>query len=240
MNEVYIKIDNSKIWTINNDFNHKNTIIFCGGGPGYPDYLSLVSQMLENQFNIIRWEYRGCGRSDKDNQYDIETVLLDIEEIRKHYKLENFIICGHSWGADIALFYAIKYSRNILAILHLCGIGVQFNYNWLIETSYNKYNIGEIELEYNYLIDYNTSKKASESYRKYIERPDLFKDILNLNIPTLLICAENDIRPIWPIQQLHSLIKNSKLIIIKNAQHNIWLTHYDEMKNYINNFVNLL
>jgi proline iminopeptidase len=39
--------------------------------------------------------------------YTIETCLTDLESVRAHYGIDRWIIGGHSWGADLALIYAL-------------------------------------------------------------------------------------------------------------------------------------
>ena len=45
------------------------------GGPGCDDYLGPVAEMIDDLCQVIRFEPRGCGRSDWDGNYDIDTTL---------------------------------------------------------------------------------------------------------------------------------------------------------------------
>ena len=125
----------ANIWThINKSQNiEKEYLCLCGGGPGVSDGLSAVDPLLNNHYNIIRFDYRGCGSSTADGNYDIETTLDDIEKIRQFYNIESWYTLGHSWGANIALFYALKYPQFCKGIIYLCGIGVQNNNDWITE-----------------------------------------------------------------------------------------------------------
>jgi len=42
--------------------------------------------MLDDTTTVIRFEQRGCGRSDLSGPYDIETCLADLENIGDYYK----------------------------------------------------------------------------------------------------------------------------------------------------------
>jgi proline iminopeptidase len=125
--ENYINVDNSEIWTIINDDidNSKPFLCLCGGGPGIGDSLFQVDNLIKINFNIIRFEQRGCGRSSKDGNYLIETVISDLEEIRKFYNIKKWYVGGHSWGAGVALFYGLKYQ-------YACN-GIIYKWNWYPE-----------------------------------------------------------------------------------------------------------
>ena len=75
--ERFIDINGTKIWTISEG--QGLPLIICNGGPGCDDYLQPISAMLENQCQVIRWEPRGCGRSDYDGRYDLVTTVQDLE-----------------------------------------------------------------------------------------------------------------------------------------------------------------
>ncbi len=107
--ENFIENDGVKLWTKITGNNEGNYIMLCNGGPGSPDYLAPVAQMIDDMANIIRFEQRACGRSTIDYNCDINTTISDLEHIRKFYGISKWIIGGHSWGANLALAYALKY-----------------------------------------------------------------------------------------------------------------------------------
>ena len=81
------------------------------------DYLEPVAKMLDDMTKVIRFEQRGCGRSDPSGPYDIETCLADLENIRNYYNVDRWIIGGHSWGADLALVYALEHSSQVSGLM---------------------------------------------------------------------------------------------------------------------------
>ncbi|MCL2298542.1 MAG: alpha/beta hydrolase, partial [Firmicutes bacterium] len=130
MMERYIQCDGASIWTDARGTAHKGTILLASGGPGCCDYLRPVSEMLEDAFQVIRFEQRGCGRSTADGNYDLQTVLRDMEAIREAYGLDEWIVGGHSWGADLSLIYALEHPKRAAAVVFMAGIGLQRNHEW--------------------------------------------------------------------------------------------------------------
>ncbi len=70
--------------------------MLCNGGPGCPDYLGPVAGMVDNVAQVIRFEERGCGRSDAGPPYSIEASVEDLEAVRQHYNITRWVVGGHS------------------------------------------------------------------------------------------------------------------------------------------------
>ena len=58
-------------------------MILCNGGPGCDDYLGPVAAMVEDVCRVVRFEPRGCGRSDWDKRYELATIIDDVEFVRR-------------------------------------------------------------------------------------------------------------------------------------------------------------
>ena len=44
--------------------------------------------------------------------------------MRKHFNFERWIVGGHSWGAGLALAYAVRFPARAIAVLHIAGTGI--------------------------------------------------------------------------------------------------------------------
>src|SRR5215475_4123457 len=96
MTERFVDSEGARLWTIS--AGSGIPIVLCNGGPGCCDYLAPVAGMLDDIARVIRFEGRGCGRSDAVLPYTIATCLADLEAIRRHYGVEHWVIGGHSAG----------------------------------------------------------------------------------------------------------------------------------------------
>ena len=237
--EHYVKNGDVKIWTEISGTKNGSYIILCNGGPGDCDYLLPISQMVDDGFAVIRFEPRGCGRSEKDGKYDIATTISDLEAIREYYKINTWSICGHSFGAIIALFYVIAYPDRVISFIDIAGGGLQYSDKWLADYHVKLKKHGEARPEMLYQMNSDVNQAGFLSFLSYVQSPCLYKVISELKIPSLFICAENDIRPNWPTEQIQALIGNSKLVSIPGAAHYIWLTHYNELKLELRKFLGL-
>lgn len=226
--EQFVEINGAKIWT--SSTGKGIPFILCNGGPGCDDYLEPVSKLLEDHCRVVRWEPRGCGRSDYDGNYDLSTTIEDIESLRKVFEFDQIIIGGHSAGPDLALAYTLKYPENVLGLIGIAGGRIVNDREWSATYKKNKAERGEDEGGKIWQADPPVNRIGNQTWRTYIKRPHLLKDIAKIKVPALFINAQNDIRPNWPTQQLASLIPNGEYIEIAGAAHMIWLTHATELK----------
>ena len=212
-------------------------LLLLNGGPGCCDYLEPVAALIEDVARVHRLEERGCGRSAPAESYNLEQTLSDIEALREHWELERWIVGGHSWGADLALAYALHYPERCLGLVHLCGAGIQNDREWKVAYDKGREEGREPELEYLYPPNLEVNRQMIQSWRRFIKEPDLLRRISRLNIPALVVAASEDIRPNWPNAQLAHLLPQGQLEIIQGAGHNLWLTHSSQLQEVLRDFI---
>lgn len=78
--------------------------------------------------------------------------------------------------------------------------------------------------------DQKANQEGNRSWREYIKRPALFREIADLRIPATFINGSEDIRPNWPTRQLAALIPRGRYVEIAGAAHTVWLTHAAELR----------
>lgn len=84
-------------------------VIFLHGGPGggidpvYRQYFDPA------QWRIVLFDQRGCGRSTPHAELVDNTtwhLVSDIEKIRQHLGIEQWVVFGGSWGSTLSLAYS--------------------------------------------------------------------------------------------------------------------------------------
>lgn len=93
-------------------------LIIVHGGPGGNHYVfeRTLGLRLEGYMTVVYYEQRGCGRSEApqdDGEYSINTLVEDLEELRKQLNVEKVNLLGYSFGGQLCLEYALKYPKNI-------------------------------------------------------------------------------------------------------------------------------
>jgi proline iminopeptidase len=101
-------------------------MVLAHGGPGLWDYLDELSGMLEPRFRVVRYDQRGGGRSDRRGPYTLERFVADFDEVRQSTGIDRIVAAGHSWGASLALLYAIRHPERVRGVLYVSGVGCEW------------------------------------------------------------------------------------------------------------------
>jgi proline iminopeptidase len=92
-------------------------IIVLHGGPDFDHrYLLPDLDRLANSFRLIYYDQRGRGRSADQVLPEDVTLTSDIDDldkVRQHFGLESAALLGHSWGAVLALEYALRHPDRV-------------------------------------------------------------------------------------------------------------------------------
>ena len=234
-NENFVTSKGIRLWTVQSGRGFP--VMLCNGGPGCCDYLQPVSEMLDDMAQVIRFEERGCGRSESAPTYDIETCIADLESIRNHYNLDQWIIGGHSWGADLALLYALKHPARVAGLICIAGGRIQNDRSWHDEYKRRQTEEGERSPEFTYPPNRDVNTQLNRAWKIYIQKPDLLLRISELEVPALFVYGERDIRPSWTIKQVAQLMPSARFEMIDGAEHAIWFSHEKELRGFVREFV---
>ena len=99
-------------------------VLVLHGGPGGGCSPAMRRYFDPLHYRIVLFDQRGCGRSRPHARVEDNTtwdLVADIERIRHDLGVEKFILFGGSWGAALALIYAITHPATV-AHLVLRGI----------------------------------------------------------------------------------------------------------------------
>ncbi|HEY7430321.1 MAG TPA: alpha/beta hydrolase [Streptosporangiaceae bacterium] len=99
-------------------------LILCHGGPGLWDMFGGLAPRLAGQFRVVRWDQRGCGRSDRRGPYSLGQSVADLDAVRRSLAADRVALLGHSWGAQLALRYALDHPDRVTGLVYLSGVGL--------------------------------------------------------------------------------------------------------------------
>ncbi|MGC4892476.1 alpha/beta fold hydrolase [Micromonospora sp. DT31] len=105
-------------------------LVFCHGGPGVWGYLGPLARLLDGDARAIRWDQRGCGRSERRGPYSVDRFVADLDAVREHLAGPRTAVLGHSWGAHLALRYAIEHPERVSHLIYVSGTGIDPERGW--------------------------------------------------------------------------------------------------------------
>lgn len=114
-------------------------VLYLHGGPGAgisKDYRRFFDP---EQYWIIGFDQRGCGKSTPFGQIDnnnSHALVDDVLLIQQHLGIKKWVLFGGSWGATLALLVAIRQPSSVIGLI-LRGIFLarEQDYTWYLEAS---------------------------------------------------------------------------------------------------------
>lgn len=239
-------------------------------GEGYPlillhgwgansDSLNSLFHYFNKKYLVINLDLPGFGKSDTPiksfNGEDYKSIVL---KFIKSLKLKNFTIIGHSFGGRIGIRIASENIDELKGLILIDSAGIR-------EKKTNKQKISEATFKIlkkitlkifkgkkqekflDFLrnifgsIDYKMQKGVMRETLVKIVNEDLTTNLKRINTKTLIIWGEKDKElPVKHAYLINSLIRDSKLVIIKNAGHFPYLDNITKVLSSIESFLEVI
>ncbi|MGR8947375.1 MAG: prolyl aminopeptidase [Gammaproteobacteria bacterium] len=112
-------------------------VVFLHGGPGSGCKPSHRQFFNPKKYRSILVDQRGAGKSLPFGEITANTTELlvaDLERIRNELGIEKWLLFGGSWGAALALYYAINFPGRALGIvLRGTFLARRYDVDWFFE-----------------------------------------------------------------------------------------------------------
>ncbi len=112
------------VWTKRFGNNPKIKILLLHGGPAMThEYMECFETFFQREgFEFYEYDQLGSYYSDQPNDttlWKTERFVEEVEQVRKAIGADqsNFYIVGNSWGGILGMEYALKYQKNMKALL---------------------------------------------------------------------------------------------------------------------------
>ena len=189
---------------------------------------------------------RGVGYSTISEYAEFVTQAI------KERGLSPVVLAGHSMGGAIAIDIALSHPR-FLAGIALVGSGARLRVSPIIKEGLTR----DYEHTAEVIADWAYSPKSDAKLRKasvqeLLEVPpevtyadfqacdhfDKMNDISRIDLPTLLVCGEDDaLTPLKYSMYMKERIRNARIVIVPNAGHSVMLEKPDELNNALRSFL---
>ena len=126
MTEQRLEVDGSSLWLTARGSGPP--LLLLHGGPGLWSDFDAVTATVEGLATVATFDQRGCGRSKGEGPYTLDGAIADIEAVRDHLGFDRWTVGGHSWGAALALAYALAHPERTSALLYISGTGVAMDW----------------------------------------------------------------------------------------------------------------
>ena len=186
-------------------------IMLHGNGEDHHIFDAITAK-LQQHFTVYAIDSRNHGQSSNTGTYAYDTMAEDIDAFIQAFDLRPANIIGFSDGAIISLMLAMKHPESIHKMALL---GVNLKPDDFTPESYQ------------YVKD-TYEKTKDPLFRLMLEQPNIeLDDVRNVNIPTLLIAAENDIYRPDLYRDLVNALPDAQLKIMQGHEHDSYIVNQD-------------
>ncbi|MGG5341391.1 alpha/beta fold hydrolase [Enterococcus sp. AZ192] len=171
-----------------------------------------LSQKLQKEFTVYAIDSRNHGKSAQTEQYDYERMADDIIDFIDVLKLEKVNIVGFSDGAILAIIMGIQ---KLSCLNKLALLGANTSPDQL-----------KPEIFDHIVEKYEETKNPL--FKLMMEQPSIpLQELRKIEVPTLIIAADDDLCEIEIFEQMHQLIEASDLKIMENQDHGSYIIDND-------------
>ena len=237
---MYYKYNNTTIYYEKYGKEKKDLIILPGWGDTRKTFTNIIKNI--NEYNVYIIDYPGFGNSPPlKKEYTIYDYAELIFNFIKDKNINNPIIIAHSFGGRITSLLTTKYKLKVKKLILIDVAGIKrINLKVFIKQKIYKILkklilILPIKIRNN-LQNKLFNKFSSNDYKNLnnimkktfqnIVNENLKNDYKKINVETLIIWGEKDQdTPLKDGKLLTKLIKDSAIIIYKNAKHYSYLEY---------------
>lgn len=115
---------------------HGVPVLFLHGGPGAGAAAAHRRFFDPRYYRIVIFDQRGCGRSRPHGVVQNNStphLVADIEALRRHLNIYQWILFGGSWGSTLALAYGTRWPQHCAGfILRGIFLGTRKEVDWFL------------------------------------------------------------------------------------------------------------
>lgn len=239
-----------------NNTHKPTTVLIHGWGGNASSWQNIEKRLTQSGYVCLAIKLPGFDLPEPSQPWGVPEYAGFVLDSLQRMQIEPpYTLVGHSFGGRVSIYIASTKPDMVEKLILTDSAGVE-NRNTLklilINILSNVFHIAD-SLPIINRFSRNLRKllwrfTASPDYSKANQKKrEILKKVVALNLEsflpkidakTLIIWGENDnVTPIRDAKILNRGIKNSKLILIKNAGHNAYFTHSQEWLGHVINFL---
>ncbi|MEH2337496.1 alpha/beta fold hydrolase [Nostoc sp.] len=231
-------------------------------------YWSLIMPSLVSQYQVIRLDNRGMGRSSApESPYSLKQMASDVAGLLDHIAIDKVHLAGHSMGGQIAQELVLAHPEKVHSLMLLSSLAKGDElFNSIIETwgdlcgnvdlkLYEKvvlpwiftdtfYSIpGMIEglIEFAIRYPFPPATHSLYDHSRAMLDFDTTNRLQQIHCPTLVIVGKQDIlTPLKFSQQLAQGIPKAELVVLNGGGHGFLIESPDAVVSTMLNFLGKL
>lgn len=225
---MYFTYNGTKIFYKRKGKGNKTLVFLHGWGAEHGCFLPF-EYCFENDYSLLFVDLPPFGKSEEPKSVlGVEEYSEMVKSLIEFLKIEEITFIAHSFGCRVAIKFSSCYTNLVKNLILIGAAGCKPRRGLKYHLKVLKYKLSKKKSKLAGSADYVAlSPHMKRCFVKIVntfQEPEMKK----INLPTLLIFGENDLdTPLYMAKRMKRLIKNSKLVIIKNASHFCFVEQFD-------------
>jgi pimeloyl-ACP methyl ester carboxylesterase len=117
----YLEIEKTKLHLIQGGAGRQTVVMLHGNAGNTQDFEYGLAELLSKSYRVICFDRPGHGKSERpgSNAASVEYQAHLLHKTLQSLGVNSAILLGHSWGASLALCYALKYPAETAGLVLL-------------------------------------------------------------------------------------------------------------------------
>ena len=217
------------------------------GGNCYSFYQQFC--ILSKTYHCIAVDFPGFGNtSSPDVPYTVKDYALELQTFLQQQRIEKLHIIAHSFGGRVAAVLFQQIPQKILSMVFVDIAGVKPKRGLRYKTKVFQYKCTKWLVKHGLCEKQKLEKFGSTEYKElspcmkqtfiYVVNENLKTYFQKITCPVLLVWGSQDKdTPLYMAKRLNKWIKNSKLVVFKNASHFSYLKNPVRFESYVDAFL---
>ena len=216
-------------------------VFLHGWGGSVESFLGVAKTFKNNRCLLIDFPPFGFSEEPQD-VWDLKTYADMVFSLIQKLKIKKISLISHSFGGRVAILLSSTYNVNVSKLILIDSAGMKpRDFLW------TKFKI----VKYKFLkkLGFKQKNKGSQDYKSLspimkktfscIVNQYLEQFCSNINAETLIFSGDKDkTTPLYMAKRLNKLIKNSGLVVLKNAGHFSYLDNFEQFIIIVHKFIN--
>ena len=218
--------------------------------------VKIIADHLSKYFKVYNVDVIGFGKSEMpDEPMNSDDYGDWLKKLIKALNVKNPVLIGHSHGGRTIIDYCYRKlgSAKKIVLIDSAGIKKKRKPKYYIKVGTFKLlknifkilpktegfrNMNQRAINYFGSADYKSSPLVLRQSMSIFINEDLTNELNKIDVPTLIVWGDNDTQtPLWQGELMNMKIKDSKIVVIENADHYSFLRDWNKFSKAIDNFL---
>jgi proline iminopeptidase len=120
----HIDVEVGRVWYESAGTGDRTLLLLHGGPGGNSEDLAPFLDLAAEGFRVVRYDQLGSWHSDKPDDlslWQVPRFVAEVEKVRRALDLGQMHLLGQSWGAFLAIEYALHYGHHLKSLTLASG-----------------------------------------------------------------------------------------------------------------------